>query len=170
MATRVVRPEQHHRAAWDHLYQGYARFYRVEQTPAMRDRVWGWIHDPGHEVECLLAVDDQGTVEEPGGNAHGAVVDRRGGTNARVVGLAHFRQFARPLAATSGGYLDDLFVEAGSRGSGAATLLLTALGDEARLRGWSVIRWITAEDNYRARGLYDKVARRTPWVTYDLLP
>jgi hypothetical protein len=31
-----------------------------------------------------------------------------------------------------------------------------------------VIRWITAEDNYRARGVYDRVAVRTPWVTYDI--
>lgn len=167
MATRAVRPEQCHRAAWDDLYQGYAKFYQVQQTPAMRDRVWGWIHDPNHQVECLLIVDDQEPVEEPG---DGDGVYRREGTEARVVGLAHFREFARPLAAASGGYLDDLFVDPGSRGSGAAALLLAALGEEARLRGWTVIRWITADDNYRARGMYDKIAQRTPWVTYDLTP
>jgi hypothetical protein len=33
-----------------------------------------------------------------------------------------------------------------------------------------VIRWITAENNYRARGVYDRLATRTNWVTYDLLP
>lgn len=153
MATiTIARPEQRHRAAWDDLYQGYARFYRVEQAPEMRDRVWGWIHDPSHEVECLLAVD-----QTAGG----------GGT---VVGLAHFREFARPLAASHGGYLDDLFVDPAVRGSGAGAALLMALADEARIRGWTVIRWITADDNYRARGLYDKVAQRTPWITYDLLP
>jgi hypothetical protein len=31
-----------------------------------------------------------------------------------------------------------------------------------------VIRWITADDNYRARAVYDRVATRTKWVTYDL--
>jgi hypothetical protein len=30
------------------------------------------------------------------------------------------------------------------------------------------VRWITAEDNYRGRGVYDKLATRTPWVTYDI--
>ena len=34
----------------------------------------------------------------------------------------------------------------------------------------TVVRWITAEDNYRARGLYDKVAQRTSWLTYDMAP
>ena len=37
-----------------------------------------------------------------------------------------------------------------------------------RERNWSVIRWITAEDNYRARSSYDKIATRTKWVTYDI--
>ena len=30
------------------------------------------------------------------------------------------------------------------------------------------LRWITADDNYRARSLYDKIAERTKWVTYDI--
>jgi hypothetical protein len=31
-----------------------------------------------------------------------------------------------------------------------------------------VIRWITADDNYRARAKYDQLASRTPWITYDM--
>jgi len=30
--------------------------------------------------------------------------------------------------------------------------------------------WITGDDNYRGRGVYDKVATRTMWITYDLKP
>jgi hypothetical protein len=40
----------------------------------------------------------------------------------------------------------------------------------ARERGWSVVRWITADDNYRGRGVYDRVAKRTMWITYDRTP
>ena len=29
------------RQDWDGLYAGYAAFYKVAQTDAMRDRVWG---------------------------------------------------------------------------------------------------------------------------------
>ena len=144
---RVRRPLRADREDWDRLYAGYADFYGVAQTPAMRDRVWGWVHDPAHEVECFVA-------EGEGG----------------LVGLAHFRAFARPLSATVGGFLDDLFVAEEARGSGAAEALIRAVAEEGRQRGWSVIRWITAGDNVRARRLYDRVARQTPWVTYDLTP
>jgi hypothetical protein len=33
-----------------------------------------------------------------------------------------------------------------------------------------VVRWITAKDNETARKLYDAVAQKTKWVTYDLVP
>lgn len=146
MEVKIARPELGHRPAWDRLYAGYAEFYQVPQTPAMRDRVWGWIHDPGHELEAFVALDTAGGP----------------------IGLAHFRPFVRPLSATTGGFLDDLFVEPAARGSGAASALIMAVAEEGRRRGWSVIRWITAEDNYRARAVYDRLACRTGWVTYDL--
>ena len=144
ITIRPVAPSD--RASWDALYAGYAAFYKVPQTEAMRDTVWGWLHDGAHETEGLVAVDD-----------HGA-----------LIGLSHYRPFARPLSATTGGFLDDLFVTPEARGSGAARLLIEVVATIGRERGWSVIRWITAEDNYRARSLYDKVAEKTKWATYDI--
>lgn len=142
---RIRRPDQGDRDEWERLYAGYADFYRVTQGPEMRARVWGWIHDPAHSTEALVAERD-----------------------GRLVGLAHFRAFARPLAASTGGYLDDLFVDPEARGTGAADALMEALAEEGRSRGWTVIRWITAENNFRARALYERVAERTHWLTYDL--
>lgn len=133
------------RDAWERLYAGYAAFYKVAQTAGMRETVWSWIFDPAHETEALVAV-----------------------SGGALVGLAHFRAFARPLSATTGGFLDDLFVDPAMRGTGAADALLEAVASEGRKRGWSVIRWITADDNYRARALYDRKAQRTGWVTYDI--
>jgi ribosomal protein S18 acetylase RimI-like enzyme len=80
------------------------------------------------------------------------------------------RPFARPLSGTVGGFLDDLHVDAPARGTGAVDALLHALQQLAVERGWSVVRWITADDNYRARAKYDQVAVRTTWVTYDMPP
>ncbi len=145
---RVIPIEQRHRAAWDALYAGYAEFYRVAQTPQMRDAVWAWLHEPSHELCGLIAEDDAG----------------------RAVGLAHYRAFARPLRAVTGCFLDDLFVDPTMRGSGAAPAMLAALRALARERGWDVVRWITADDNHRARTLYDNHATRTWWVTYDMKP
>ncbi len=133
------------RAQWDVLYSGYAGFFGVVQTEAMRDAVWDWLMDAGVEVSGLCAVQD-----------------------ARLVGIAHFRPYRRPLSASVGGFLDDLFVDPAARGGGVAEALIAAVRAEGMARGWTVIRWITAEDNMRARGLYDRVAVQTPWVTYDI--
>ncbi|MFB7177944.1 GNAT family N-acetyltransferase [Streptomyces sp. NPDC056257] len=144
--VRAVRAEDF--AQWRTLYRGYADFYRVEQTEEAAATVWSWVTDPGHEVSALVAEDSSG----------------------RLLGLAHYRPFARPLSATVGCFLDDLFVAPEHRGSGAADRLLGALRELAAERGWSVVRWITADDNHRARSKYDQVATRTMWVTYDMAP
>lgn len=144
----VTPPGPEDFTAWRELYRGYADFYRIDMPDERAELVWSWIHDPGHEVECLL-------VRTPGG---------------APVGLAHYRPYARPSSGSVGGYLDDLFVSPDARGSGAADLLLARLRETAAERGWTIVRWITADDNHRARGKYDQVATRTMWVTYDMPP
>lgn len=145
--TVTVRPvTQADHPAWDTLYQGYAEFYGMTQTREMRDKVWSWLFDQNAQSEGLVAVTEGGTV----------------------VGITHFRPFARPLSATTGGFLDDLFVSPDARGLGAADALIAGVKAEAAKRGWSIVRWITAEDNYRARVVYDRMSNRTKWVTYDL--
>jgi GNAT superfamily N-acetyltransferase len=145
MGIEIRRPQAADRAAWDVLYAGYADHYRVTQTPAMRDTVWGWLMDPAHTTAGYLAVGD-----------------------GVPVGLAHYRPYSRPLSASTGGFLDDLFVAHAARGSGAAQALIAAVAEEGRRQGWTVLRWITAADNGRARAVYDRVAEATPWVTYDI--
>jgi len=143
--TTIMRPDLAHFAAWARLYAGYAAFYKVEQTAAMRDTVWGWLHDPAREVKGFLALDAAGVP----------------------IGLAHYRLFARPLRAAMGIYLDDLFVDPASRGGRVADALIEAVAEEGRRQGATLLRWITADDNYRGRGVYDRLATRTPWITYD---
>jgi GNAT superfamily N-acetyltransferase len=83
------------------------------------------------------------------------------------VGLAHFRAYDSPMRGTSG-FLDDLFVDPARRGSGAADTLLAALARVAAEEGWATVRWNTAEDNYRARAVYDRHAGRTVFLTYSM--
>jgi GNAT superfamily N-acetyltransferase len=147
MTALTIRPvTQDDRAQWDILYQGYASFYKVAQTEDMRDRVWGWLHDPAAESEGLVCADATGTL----------------------IGLTHYRPYARPLMAATGCFLDDLFVSPDARGTGAADALINGVRAIAEQRGWSVVRWITADDNYRGRAVYDRIAAKTHWVTYDL--
>ena len=146
MSVSVRSLEAGDHEPWARLYAGYADFYKVVQTAAMRATVWDWLRDPACEVEGLVAVDAAG----------------------RVIGIAHFRGFRRPLSASVGGFLDDLFVDPDARGSGAAQALIAGIKEVGRARGWSVIRWITAADNARARAVYDTLTVATPWVTYDI--
>jgi hypothetical protein len=68
------------------------------------------------------------------------------------------------------GYLDDLYVEPITRGTGVVEALFGELNRLALERDWAVVRWTTADDNYRARAVYDKRATRTMWITYDMTP
>jgi GNAT superfamily N-acetyltransferase len=141
----VVRPiEQGDHAAWEQLFHAYRTFYEYDEEQDVVDRVWAWIHDDTHETNALVAlVDDE------------------------VVGFAHHREFARPSSGKRGLYLDDLFTRPDVRGKGVGRALIRALGEMAQWRGYDKVRWITAEDNHTAQRLYDELAERTSWITYD---
>ncbi|GAA4283657.1 GNAT family N-acetyltransferase [Brevibacterium daeguense] len=146
--TVSVRPlEYADEGRWRELFRGYRDFYRLEESEDVVSRVWGWLMDPTHECQGLVA------EAEPG-----------------IVAIAHFRRFSRPSTGTVGIWLDDLFTDAEDRGRGAARALIQRLTEIAGAEGRSIVRWITAEDNQQAQLLYDKVATRTDWVTYDAAP
>ncbi|MFN7023676.1 MAG: GNAT family N-acetyltransferase [Pseudorhizobium sp.] len=147
MTTPVIRDVcESDRDQWEVLYKGYAEFYQVEQTDEMRSTVWSWLHEDRKESRGLVAEDATGLL----------------------IGLAHYRPFARPLSATIGCYLDDLYVSPAARGSGAADALISRVRAIATQENWSVVRWITAETNYRGRAVYDRLATKTNWITYDI--
>ncbi|HEY9497773.1 MAG TPA: GNAT family N-acetyltransferase [Terrimesophilobacter sp.] len=142
-----VRPvEAADREQWSELYRGYRAFYQEADDDTKVATTWGFLMDPANESNGIVAVDDSGAL----------------------IGMAVWREFSRPLEADRGIYLDDLFVASSARGRGAGEQLIRWLADLARERGFSVVRWITAEDNATARRLYDRLAEFGPWVTYDL--
>ena len=144
-AINVTPAQPDDKEPWRILFEGYRRFYRQPEDPAVAETVWGWVLDPAHPTTCLLARDASGAI----------------------VGLAHYRDLPRPLSGTTAGFLDDLFVIPEARGSGIAETLIEAVAAEGKLRGWSWLRWFTAEDNYRARAVYDRVASLSQWKTYQ---
>jgi len=131
--------------AWLDLYEKYAEFYDTKLTDQKALLLWSWLTAPEHEEEGLIAVDD-----------------------GRIVGLAHFREFARPLESDRGLFLDDLYVLEEERGKGVGHTLIDAVRSRAQQRGLGVVQWITADDNSEARSVYDSVANRTSWVTYEI--
>lgn len=139
--------------AWTSLFRGYAEFYEWPTSDEHQRQIWRWIHED-HSVETLVAVE----------------IDDAGNEIGVPRGLAHLRVWVRPLRGVISGYLDDLYVDPEVRGGGAVEALLDAMNRIAIERDWAIIRWTTADDNYRARRVYDQVAARTSWITYDMTP
>jgi len=148
MTLTIQEPGESDRGDWEHLYRGYAKFYQVPMNDEILAAVWGWIFDPRKEFHCILAREDDGPA----------------------VGLMHFRPMFSPARGAIAGFLDDLFVEPSARGRGIVDRLFEELSTRARDQGWPVVRWITRDNNYRARAVYDRVALRTDWITYELNP
>lgn len=144
VAVRPVDPADHD--AWAGLFAAYREFYELEEEPEVVDRVWAWIQDERHEVNALVAEVD-----------------------GDVVGFAHHRRYARPSEGGTGLFLDDLFTAPGARGRGVGRALIRRLAEIAEEQGCAKVRWVTASDNHTAQRLYDDLAERTDWVTYDLL-
>ena len=130
---------------WNKLYIGYASFYKVEMNDKILKTVWNWLHNKNHEIE--------GLVYEVDGN---------------IVGLAHYRRVPRPLKGQDIGFLDDLFVDPKYRGQKIGEKILKELKEISKSKGWNLVRWITQDDNLRAKSLYDKVAKKTTWDLYEL--
>ncbi len=148
----IVKPESRDQVGWRRLYEAYATFYKREMTDAIAARVWGWITAP----------------DAPGGGSHGPCEGRIArAADGSVIGLAHFRDMASPLRGSIAGFLDDLFVDPTWRGQKLGRVLLDEIAAIGRARGWPFYRWLTADDNYRARTLYDQRAKRTMWITYQ---
>jgi GNAT superfamily N-acetyltransferase len=152
--VRILPTLEPHHASWRQLYLAYAHFYRTSLDEAALDRVWGWLQDDVHPLVGRVAI-------APGGGPGDSGVEE-------VIGLIHFRPVPVPLEACDAGFVDDLFVDPAWRGSGVAEALMAAAAAEGRRRGWSSLQWVTADDNHRARALYDRIAEHTTWVTYEM--
>ena len=140
---RKIKPKD--KEQWENLYKGYAKFYKVEMNKTILKTVWNWIHDKNHEVE--------GIVYE---------------INNKIVGLAHYRKMPRPLRGQEIGFLDDLFVDPDYRRKGIGEIFLNHLKELSKSRGWNLVRWLTHDDNIKAKSLYDRVAEKTNWDLYEL--
>ncbi|MGU3575498.1 N-acetyltransferase family protein [Brucellaceae bacterium C25G] len=139
---RALEPRDHEN--WKELYKAYAAFYQVPMNTEILERTWQWLQNPTHSFEGLVAQSEKG-----------------------IIGFAHYWPQPRPLQGQYAGFLDDLFVDPTYRSQGVGRLLISALEEIAHMRGWTMLSWVTAQDNVTARRLYDDVAKPANWVTYE---
>lgn len=134
------------RAAWEPLWRGFCTHFDADLSPAVIDGLWQRIVDPAQPIHCLLAFDAEG----------------------RPVGMTHYVLHLHTWSLRAICYLEDLYVSPDARGSGAAPAMIAGLKEIGQAEGWRRIYWHTHDDNYRARSLYDRVAKRTNYVRYDI--
>jgi GNAT superfamily N-acetyltransferase len=133
------------KAAWLALFRGYIAFYEATIADDVIEATWQRLLSGQPEFHTgLVAVGD----------------------DDRPVGLAHILFHRSTWSSTYYCYLEDLFVEPTLRAGGIGRALIEAVYREADARGCSRTYWMTQEFNYRARGLYDQVATKSPFVQY----
>ncbi|MDG1581766.1 GNAT family N-acetyltransferase [Pseudomonas sp. GOM6] len=138
---RAVEAEDH--AAWLPLWQGYQRFYKTEIASETSALTWQRFLDPAEPMHASLAWQ-----------------------NGRAVALVHWI-FHRSCWTTGDYcYLQDLYVDENLRGSGIGRRMIEHVYAQARAAGASRVHWLTQEDNYRGRQLYDRIAERSGFIQY----
>lgn len=147
MSAVAVRPlERSDHAAWRRLWTDYLVFYEASVPEEVYAATWERLFSDG-------AFEPRGFVALADGAA---------------VGLVHYL-FHRSCWSLEGNcYLQDLFTAPEARGKGVGAALIAAVREAAAERGVTNVYWMTHETNATARRLYDRVARRTGFIEYDL--
>lgn len=144
--AQTIRPlTSADRTAWNPLWQGYLDFYKTELTPDMTETTWNRLLDPAEDMFCLVAENEDG----------------------EMIGIVHFLYHRVTWAVEDRCYLEDLFVAASARGTGAGRALIEAVYAAADERGADQVYWLTQEFNAEGRRLYDRVGRLTPFIKYQ---
>jgi GNAT superfamily N-acetyltransferase len=145
MPVTIRRLEPRDKPAWLALFKGYITFYKATVADDVIEATWQRLLGGAPDFHiALVAVD---AADSP-------------------IGLAHVLFHRSTWTKTHYCYLEDLFVDPGSRAKGIGRALIEAVYREADARGATRTYWATQEFNYRARGLYDQVATKSPFVQY----
>ena len=148
MSDIVIRPlEASDHADWRRLWTAYLEFYRATVPEEVYATTWRRLFDGGEfEPKGFLALVD--------------------GTPA---GLVHFLFHRSCWSTVNNCYLQDLFADPAVRGTGVGSALIEAVHADAKRAGVTNVYWMTHETNEAARRLYDRVAKRTGFIEYDML-
>ena len=141
----IYEIQQKHYEVWIELYHKYAEYYQVDIPKDNFDLTWKWLTTENYPFWGILA-----------------------NLDSKIVGFAHFRSLPSPLDSCEVGFLDDLFVLKEYRGKKIGYSLIEKVHQIGKSKNWPYINWITKDDNYTARTLYDKISTKTDWNFYEL--
>jgi GNAT superfamily N-acetyltransferase len=142
VTVRAVQPQDEMR--WRDLFQQYITFYEASVPENVVALTWQRILTRADGMAGFVALDDSGII------------------NGLAVTVMHRSSWSPTWYC----YLEDLFVDPFSRGTGTGRALIEAVYADADARGASRTYWATKANNQTARALYDRIGNLTPFVQY----
>jgi GNAT superfamily N-acetyltransferase len=133
------------RELWEPLWLGYLDFYENTLPQEVTEFTWKRL-TTSDDIQGLLALSSAG----------------------KALGLVHF--LIHPSTSNIGGncYLQDLFVVPVARGRRVGRRLIAAVEQAAKEMRAALVYWQTEEFNGTARRLYERVAKRSPFIRYQI--
>ena len=86
--------------------------------------------------------------------------------DGKPVGLVHYLFHRHGWKIENVCYLQDLYADPDVRGTGVGRALIEAVYEKADEAGCPSVYWLTQEFNETARKLYDRIAKKTPFIKY----
>lgn len=130
---------------WRRLWTAYLAFYETTLPDAVFDTTFARLLDPARPEQNALVAELDG----------------------RLVGLVHYIYHAHNWRAEDVCYLQDLYVDPETRGTGAGRALIEAVYAAADANGTPAVYWLTQDFNTTARQLYDRIAKVSPFIRYN---
>ena len=134
---------------WNELWQKYLKFYQTSLPDSVTKVTWERIMEPEQNIFSF------------GGYWAGD------GTK-ELVGFTNFLYHSSTWSEQGYCYLEDLYVEERFRGKGFGRLLIEAVWDDCLRKGVKRLYWKTQDKNRIARIMYDKVAKQSGFIEYEI--
>lgn len=149
MPAIIVRaPKPDDRTDWARMWSANCAHFGASMTEAHNRELWRRIMDTDHPV-CALVCSPS--------NHEGT-----------LLGLAHYVLHPHTFSNKMVCYLEDLWVEPSARRTGIGGAVVDALAALGKEQDWRRIYWHTEAENVTARSLYDRFAKATNYVRYDI--
>ncbi len=132
-------------ADWRRLWTAYLEFYNSSVPEAVYTSSFA----------RLLGDDPQ--------DFHGLVAE----VDGKLVGLVHYVFHRHGWRIENVCYLQDLYADPAVRGTGIGRKLIEAVYAAADSAGAPSVYWLTQDDNYTGRQLYDRVGQLTNFIKYQ---